>query len=401
MPVQERERERQFEKFKSEQRIQEAKLAQEAERLKLVAKGKIGSISIDSSVLLKIGVGTMQNVLFYYKVFWRLAIADLGVGKWEKDKLVEVARELASHFNRWRTSLGVNSFDSFCDLVILEQFKNIIPERTATYINEQKVKTAAEAAVLADEFVLIHKNSIGYQKERNYDNLDRSMSNVVCGPKKVDPNSSCRYCLEKGHWKKECPVLRGVDLILGNNLAGNHVWRAVTPPIVKETPTLSAEPDMSAKDFPGVFVSCAVTREISAKIRVIRDKDELENLSFDPLANLSLLPLSISRDELIKAQGKDAGLTTFFAAVQSNDDIENAASGYFIKDGVLVRKWTPCSDRALGEPIFQIVIPEGLRNMVLKTAHGDVAGHLGVKKTYHSVMRFFLALTEKRCGEFY
>ncbi len=34
---------------------------------------------------------------------------------------------------------------SLCDLVILEQLKNIIPERIVTYINEQKVKTAARA----------------------------------------------------------------------------------------------------------------------------------------------------------------------------------------------------------------------------------------------------------------
>ncbi len=49
MRVQEREHERQFEKFKSEQRIQEVKLAQEAERLKLIAEGKVGKISVDSS----------------------------------------------------------------------------------------------------------------------------------------------------------------------------------------------------------------------------------------------------------------------------------------------------------------------------------------------------------------
>ncbi|KAL0150446.1 hypothetical protein M9458_054263 [Cirrhinus mrigala] len=568
MRVQEREHERQFEKFKSEQRIQEVKLAQEAERLKIVAEGKIGSISVDSSenldtfftlfesvaedrgwndaertlLLQSVLEGKAQDVFISlspvdrrdYKIVKDTILKAYelvpeayrrgfrGWRKGERQTHVEVARELTNHFNRWCTSLGVSSFDSLCDLVILEQFKNIIPERIATYINEQKVKTAAEAAVLADEFVLIHKNSSGYQKERNYDNLDRSMSNVVCRPKKVDPNSSCRYCLEKGHWKKECPVLRGkfksstkavgfasiyscnerscigeisvgkqnadeyvgnqtdyspfitmgfvslvncpgkvsvkilrdtgssesfildsklkfssesstgnsvliqgigleifsaplhkiqlesdlvngeveialrpslpvkgVDLILGNNLAGNRVWRAVTSPIVKEIPTLSVDSDVSARDFPDVFVSCAVTRATSAKINVTQDKDEFENLSFDPLANLSLLPPSISRDELIEAQGKDAGLTTLFAAVQSNDDIENAASGYFIKDGVLVRKWTPCSDHALGEPIFQIVIPEALRGLVLKTAHGDVAGHLGVKKTYHSVMRYF------------
>ncbi len=59
MRVQEREREWQFEKFKSEQRIQEAKLAQEAEHLKLIAEGKIGRISVDSS--------GEQLVVKYYK----------------------------------------------------------------------------------------------------------------------------------------------------------------------------------------------------------------------------------------------------------------------------------------------------------------------------------------------
>lgn len=35
------------------------------------------------------------------------------------------------------------------------------------------------------------------------------------------------------------------------------------------------------------------------------------------------------------------------------------------------------------------MVPQGLRDLVLKTAHGDIAGHLGVKKTYNSVMRYF------------
>lgn len=44
----------------------------------------------------------------------------------------------------------------------------------------------------------------------------------------------------------------------------------------------------------------------------------------------------------------------------SNDEIESVASGYFLNNGVLVRKWTHCNDHVVGEPIFQIVIPEGL-----------------------------------------
>lgn len=76
-----------------------------------------------------------------------------------------------------------------------------------------------------------------------------------------------------------------------------------------------------------------------------------------------------------------------FEAVKSNDKIENVASGNFLNKGVLARKWTPCNDHAVAE--LHIVIPQGLRDLVLKTAHGDIAGHLGVKKTYNSIMHYF------------
>lgn len=65
-------------------------------------------------------------------------------------------------------------------------------------------------------------------------------------------------------------------------------------------------------------------------------------------------------------------MTTLFEAVKSNGEIESAASGYFLNNGVLVHKWTPCNDCVVGELIFQIVIPEGLCNLVFKTAHSWV-----------------------------
>ena len=47
----------------------------------------------------------------------------------------------------------VHTYEALCDLIILEQFKNSVPSHIATYISEQKVKTAIEAATLADECV--------------------------------------------------------------------------------------------------------------------------------------------------------------------------------------------------------------------------------------------------------
>lgn len=41
------------------------------------------------------------------------------------------------------------------------QFKNSVPERTAMYINEQKVETAEKVAALADDYLLTHKRGGG------------------------------------------------------------------------------------------------------------------------------------------------------------------------------------------------------------------------------------------------
>ena len=57
-------------------------------------------------------------------------------------------------------ALDFTTFDDLCELVILEQFKNTLPGRTATYINKRKIASAAEAAVSADEYVLLHKGDV-------------------------------------------------------------------------------------------------------------------------------------------------------------------------------------------------------------------------------------------------
>uniref|UniRef100_A0A674N2G1 SCAN box domain-containing protein n=1 Tax=Takifugu rubripes TaxID=31033 RepID=A0A674N2G1_TAKRU len=45
-------------------------------------------------------------------------------------------------------------FGTLTDLLILEQFRNILPERIATYVQENKVTSAAQAAVLTNPPVI-------------------------------------------------------------------------------------------------------------------------------------------------------------------------------------------------------------------------------------------------------
>ena len=70
---------------------------------------------------------------------------------------VEFVCELTIHFQRWCSASKVYSFDKLSNLIVLEQFKNSIPERVATYVTEQKPINVVKAAELADDFVLTHK----------------------------------------------------------------------------------------------------------------------------------------------------------------------------------------------------------------------------------------------------
>ena len=69
--------------------------------------------------------------------------------------------------------------------------------------------------------------------------------------------------------------------------------------------------------------------------------------------------------------------------------MESLASGYFLSGDVLVRKWYPRDDCDVNDPVFQVVVPAQFKDVVLETAHGDIAGHMGVKKTCDRLLRYF------------
>ncbi len=104
------------------------------------------------------------------------------------------------YFNRWCTASNVKTLDDLKELMLLEQLKNSVSQRVATYISERKPDTAYEAAVMADEFSLIHKTSFGYkkvgenfQKESGY---DPGRSSKLCTT--VLPSIKLRLCWHGG-----------------------------------------------------------------------------------------------------------------------------------------------------------------------------------------------------------
>lgn len=76
--------------------------------------------------------------------------------KQDNHTYTEFTRDLASQFHRWCSS-EVSTCEDLCDLIIVEQFKDSVPEHVATFINVHKVTTPYKAAILADEYMLTHK----------------------------------------------------------------------------------------------------------------------------------------------------------------------------------------------------------------------------------------------------
>ena len=85
-----------------------------------------------------------------------------------------------------------------------------------------------EAATLADDYALIHKarffgaqpvhsdrgtgGNPAFRTTKPVMRTDTPGSRVEPRSQgKSDPNRICNYCLGKGHWKLECPILKGKE----------------------------------------------------------------------------------------------------------------------------------------------------------------------------------------------
>ncbi|KAL2086041.1 hypothetical protein ACEWY4_017100 [Coilia grayii] len=140
---------------------------------------------------------------------------------------VEFAQELKLQFQRWCTATDVDGYDDLFDLMLLEQFTNTLPVQLATYVMEHDVSNISAAAVLADDYDLTH-NTRAFPRGRPdwhfsgaggpppfpYNEYPpplkegRLVSRQQPGASGVDSAKVCHYCLGRGHYKPECPLLK-------------------------------------------------------------------------------------------------------------------------------------------------------------------------------------------------
>ncbi|KAG7154267.1 hypothetical protein Hamer_G026308, partial [Homarus americanus] len=134
----------------------------------------------------------------------------------------------------------------------------------------------------------------------------------------------------------ELPVA-GVDLILGNDLAGGQMGNVTPPPVLRERPESTAKLQQLEDDMPGVFPLCAVTRSMSVTNdhNVTPDVDDslsLEGLFANPIASQDI------SSAVNAVTGRVASIARRFITALVSDSANDSGptTRYFSQDGVFV-----------------------------------------------------------------
>ncbi|CAI5692974.1 unnamed protein product [Oreochromis niloticus] len=122
---------------------------------------------------------------------------------------LDFAREKAKLFDRWCSASQVNDVGSIRELMLVEDFKNSVPESIAFYLSEQRVSTLQQAATLADEFKLTHKaKAAGHNIPLCRSTSGRGKSGPANKANAVVVSRSraklCFFCHKPGHVVANC-----------------------------------------------------------------------------------------------------------------------------------------------------------------------------------------------------
>ncbi|XP_068206298.1 uncharacterized protein [Palaemon carinicauda] len=410
--------------------------------------------------------------------------------KFDSHSYIEYSHNLVKLHDKWYTAASVTILDEYRELILLEQFIRGVPIDVQRYLFEREVTTLQRAAVLAENYSLIkpHQHSQRQSKKspgnvseekKSSGSYSRSLSEV-----------RCYKCNQLGHMKARCPSnykegksessdqiwqlgrssrkflflivivgvvdelpIRGVDFLMGNDLAGGKV---VPSPVIVDTPL-----EVSPVEDPVLYPSCVVQRSRSlAVVEVPRErgtdvtkdvnvsttsgtlgKDAVGtvdvDINIDSLFQTDSFGGNVKEKEIgletkfglktgnvvmvntvnsienennssnvfdysdnlfdmkcsdiIKAQQEDLSLQSIYSEVVAEDQINTEPVCYYLRNGLLMRKFRSLHTPASStwEIRNQIVIPASLRQKVLHMAHNVSSSHLGIRKTLSAVLQLF------------
>ena len=224
----------------------------------------------------------------------------------------------------------------------------------------------------------------------------------------------------------------GIQLILGNDLVGDKV---IVDPILTARPCADSPVDPTEKEIPGLYSACAVTHAGDRK-KEEREKKTLKNIHAiskkacdvsndeidlsetfvgrdmsdsvlpsncqDTSQDTSSLDLSdpkLQSDLINKQRAANTDTTLLFQKAVTPEEAALEPICFYLKNGVLMRKFRPPhmpADEDWPEQ-HQIVVPTSYRPEVLRIAHEtSLSGHLSVSKTYLKLLKNFYWPTMKR-----
>ena len=103
----------------------------------------------------------------------------------------------------------------------------------------------------------------------------------------------------------------------------------------------------------------------------------------------------VSRSQLCKEQHNDSEILPLLERAFDEKEIDKVPVCFYVKNGILMRKWRPPDVSAEDEWTFnhQIEVPRVYRPKILNLAHEThMSDHLGVNKTYHKILNHFTGL---------
>ncbi|KAG7168428.1 hypothetical protein Hamer_G002472, partial [Homarus americanus] len=163
---------------------------------------------------------------------------------------------------------------------------------------------------------LIKEGVVAARKTDKYVVLGSLWGQGVASLVLVRVKSSCFSGITNVACVHELPVA-GVDLILGNDLAGGQMGNVTPPPVLRERPESAAELQQLEDDMPDVFPLCAVTRSMSMTNDHYVTPDVDDSLSLE-----GLFANPIASQDISSAVNAVTGRVAFIAAQEQDDSLQ-------------------------------------------------------------------------------
>ena len=220
----------------------------------------------------------------------------------ESQSHIEFARRKEQMFNRWSSSLHVESLADLREIILLEEFKRSVHVDVRSHLEAQRIGTLSEAARIADDFVLTHKMTKKNEKwnktkSNPHDkNKETTQNKDKKDEERKEHEKKCFSCKKSGHFKAQCPMLKAKT---GESSTGAHPSAFVKTRSGSQNKIRPADMEKLKKQYePFVSVGKVSLSEAgeTKEVRILRDTGSTQTLILDtvlPFSEESSVGLSV------------------------------------------------------------------------------------------------------------